>query len=146
MLTIVVDTETSGLPARGEVVTSPSYPRLVELAAILAEGEREVASFSFVVRPDGWTIPPEAAAVHGITTERAIAVGVPVTVAVAAYLNLRAVADEVAGHNVEFDLAMVAAALHRLGRTPSHPGPSRTVCTVELGRPGSEERRVGKVG
>ena len=137
MLTLVFDCETTGVPARGEVVTSPSYPHLVELAAVLvdAETEREVASFSFVVKPMGWVIPEEAAKVHGISHEMAMAMGVPITIAVAAYTNLRAVADEVAGHNVEFDLGIVAAALHRIGRTPSSMGPTKITCTADLGTP-----------
>jgi len=136
-LCLVFDTETTGVPARGEIVTSPAYPHIVELAALLVDDElgREVASFSLVVRPDGWEISDEAAAVHGITHARALRVGVPLMVALGAYLNLRAVADEVAGHNVAFDLGIVSAAIHRLGRNPSRPGPDRVVCTAELGTP-----------
>ena len=136
-MSLIIDSETSGIPARGEVVTSPAYPHIVELAALLVddEAEREVASFSLVVRPDGWEIGDDIAAVHGITHARALRVGVPLMVALGAYLNLRAVADEVAGHNVAFDLGIVSAAIHRLGRNPSRPGPDRVVCTAELGTP-----------
>ncbi len=132
-----IDTETTGVPSRGEVTTSPSYPHIVELAGLLVDDEddREVASFSLVVRPDGWVIPDEAAAVHGITQARALRVGVPLLVAFGAYLNLRAVAEEIAGHNVAFDLGIVSAAIHRMGRNPSRPGPDRVVCTAELGTP-----------
>jgi DNA polymerase-3 subunit epsilon len=136
-LCLVLDSETTGVPARGEIVTSPAYPHIVELAALLVDDEvdREVASFSLVVRPDGWEISDEVAAVHGISHTRALRVGVPLQVALGAYLNLRAVADEVAGHNVQFDLGIVSAAIHRLGRNPSRPGPDKVVCTAELGTP-----------
>ncbi len=134
-LCLVFDSETDGLPARGEVVTSPSYPHIVELVGLLLDDDREVASFSLVVRPDGWEIPDEAAAVHGITQARALMIGVPLSLVLGAYLNLRAVADEIAGHNVAFDLGIVSAAIHRSGRSPSHPGPSLVVCTAELGTP-----------
>ena len=133
---MIIDSETTGPPARGEVVTSPAYPHLVELAGLLLdEGGAEAASFSFVVRPDGWEIPAEAAAIHGIDPARARARGVPLVVALAAYTNLRALADEVAGHNVAFDIGMIEAALHRSGRVPSHPGPGRIACTADLGTP-----------
>jgi DNA polymerase-3 subunit epsilon len=133
---LIFDSETTGVPTRGEVVTSPSYTHVVELAGLLVdEAGRELSSFDFVVRPDGWAIPDVAAAVHGITQEIALARGVPLALAVAAYVNLRAVADELAGHNVSFDIGIVAAAIHRLGRTPTHPGPSRVVCTADLGAP-----------
>ena len=135
--TLVFDVETTGIPVRGEVVTSPSYPHLVELAAVLvdAETERELASFSFVVKPTGWVIPDEAVQVHGISQGMAMEIGVPLSIAIASYTNLRAVADELAGHNVAFDLGIVAAALHRIGRTPASPGPDRVTCTAELGTP-----------
>ena len=135
-LSLIFDTETTGVPARGELVTSPSYPHLVELAALLVDDAgREVAMFDLIVRPDGWTIPAEAAAVHGIDQGMALRGGVPLVVALAAYTNLRAAADEIVGHNVAFDLDMVEAALHRAGRRPAHPGPSRIICTADLGTP-----------
>lgn len=135
-LVLVIDSETTGIPASGEVVTSPSYPHIVELAGLLIEPDgREVSSFDLIVRPDGWEIPAEAAAVHGITQELALTRGVPLTLAVATYLNLRAVADEIAGHNVAFDLGIIAAAIHRLGRTPTNAGPTIVTCTAELGEP-----------
>ena len=136
-LSLVFDCETTGVPARNEVVTSPSYPHLVELAALLIDDatEREVGSFAFIIRPDGWDITEENAAVHGVTQAGALAQGVPLALVIAAYVNLRAVADELVGHNVSFDLGIVAAAIHRLGRVPSHPGPSRVTCTADLGAP-----------
>lgn len=135
---LVVDTETTGIPARGEIISSPSYPHIVEIAGLLVDptNEKELSSFSFVVRPDGWDIPKEATDAHGITNELAAMVGVPLVIAVASYTNLRATADEVVGHNVAFDLGMIAAALHRLNRTPLSAGkPYATVCTAELGTP-----------
>jgi len=133
VITLIFDTETDGLPARNEVVTSPSYPHLVEIAGLLIADDREVSSFDFIVRPETWTIPEGM--VHGITQELALARGVPLALAIAAYVNLRALADEIAGHNVSFDLGIVAAAIHRLGRVPTHPGPGVVTCTADLGAP-----------
>lgn len=133
MLTLCIDAETTGVPARGEITSSPSYPHIVELAGLLLDDGREVSSFDLVVKPDDWVIPDEAAAVHGIDQATALRRGVPLALAVAAYTNLRAVADEIAGHNVVFDLGIVGAAIYRLGRNPSHPGPTVVVCTADLG-------------
>ena len=132
-LTIIIDTETTGIPARNEIVTSPSYPHLVEIAGLLLADGKECSSFNFIVKPEGWVIPEEVAKVHGIFQELALARGVPLALAIAAYVNLRALADEIVGHNVAFDLGIVAAAIHRLGRVPSHPGPSKVSCTSDLG-------------
>lgn len=134
MITLVYDTETTGIPARGEVITSPSYPRLVQLAGILLEDDRERASFEVVVYPEE-LIPEEAAAVHGITTEVAQRVGVPLRLAVALYTNLGRRADELVGHNVSFDAGILAAALHRCGAVGVDLGAPRLVCTADLGTP-----------
>lgn len=134
-LSLIFDTETTCLPARGEVPTSPSYPHLVQLAGILLEDAREVASFEVIVTPDSYAIPAEAAEVHGITTEIALRVGVPLRLAVALYTNLRRRADELIAHNIEFDIGILAAALHRSGAAGMDLGAPRIVCTAELGTP-----------
>jgi DNA polymerase-3 subunit epsilon len=129
--TLVIDTETSGIPARGELVTSPSYPHLVQLAGLLIEDGVERASFDLTVYPESWEIPAEAAAVHGVDQDLARSVGVPLRLAVAAFTNFARRADEVAGHNLEFDLGVLRAAMHRVGAPPLPLPPA--VCTADLG-------------
>lgn len=134
MISFVYDTETSGIPARGEVVTSPSYPSIVQFAGVLYEDERERASFEVIVTPED-EIPDAAAAVHGITTELARRVGVPLRLAVALYTNLGRRADELVGHNISFDEGILAAALHRVRAIGIDLGSPRLVCTADLGAP-----------
>lgn len=134
-LSLIFDCETTGIPARGEVDTSPSYPHLVQLAGLLVEDGREVATFEVVVAPDGYTIPDEVAAVHGVTTEIARRVGVPLRLAVALYTNLRRRAEELVAHNIEFDLGILRAAMHRTRAGGVDIGSPRIVCTAELGTP-----------
>src|SRR5438445_11546778 len=69
----VFDSETSGLPRFGDPSDHPGQPHIVELAAILATREGEVDRFYRKVAIDGWTISPDAAKAHGITTEMALA-------------------------------------------------------------------------
>lgn len=59
---IFYDTETTGLPLWREPSEHPDQPHIVE-----------IASMNALIRPDGWTISPEAAAIHGISQERALA-------------------------------------------------------------------------
>ena len=84
------DTETTGLPLFREPSEHPGQPHLVQLAAALVDLDtREtVASLDVVVRPDGWTIPDDVAAVHGITTDYAAAVGVPESLALSLFLEM----------------------------------------------------------
>ena len=128
------DTETTGLTNSREPPEHPSQPHLVQLAAILYDdaGERELATLALIVRPDGWEIPAQAAAVHGITTELATAAGVPLVVALAAFNHLARAATTHVAHNAEFDMVVMGAAFHRVGR-PQHPLNPR--CTKNLATP-----------
>ena len=73
------DTETTGLPDFKAPSESAHQPHIVQLAALLVDMDtREtIQSMDVICRPDGWTIPDEVAAVHGITTEHAAEVGIP---------------------------------------------------------------------
>ena len=84
------DTETTGVIPRG-LEHSPlnyaqRYPRIVQLSWQVCDGPT-VKEGDFIIRPDGFTIPDEAAAVHGITTERAIAEGVEYKTAFLQFFN-----------------------------------------------------------
>lgn len=110
------DTETTGLPLFNEPSEHPDQPHIVQLAAALVDLDtREtVASLDVVVRPDGWTIPDEVAAVHGITTAHATAVGVPESVALSLFLELWGRRTRIA-HNEQFDARIIRIAQHRAG-------------------------------
>lgn len=127
---IVYDTETTGLARDRLPPNDPSQPHLVQLAASLIDDDgTERAGISLVVRPEGWTIPAEASAVHGITQELAAKIGVPLRVAVSCFTNLRALADEAVAHNEKFDWTVLEAAVARLGVSPGKDWPKR-VCTA----------------
>lgn len=110
------DTETSGLPKFALPSEHPDQPHIVQLAAALVDlDSREiVASLDVIVRPEGWTIPDEVAAVHGITTERAAAVGVPESLALSMFLELWRGRTRIA-HNEQFDARIVRIAQYRAG-------------------------------
>lgn len=114
------DTETTGLPLFNQPSDHPDQPHIVQLAAALVDLDtREtVASLDVVVRPDGWTIPDEVAAVHGITTEHAAAVGVPESLALSLFLELWGRRTRIA-HNEQFDARIIRIAQHRAGELES---------------------------
>lgn len=116
---LVFDTETSGLPLFNEPSEDPRQPHIVQLGALLydLDARKRIASIDVIVRPDGWTIPDEVAAIHGITTEHAMDVGVPETTAVEMLLQLW---DAGSGgrrlriaHNESFDARIVRIACKR---------------------------------
>lgn len=133
---LVFDTETTGLPLKGLPNDHPDQPHLVQIGIIQADlAFIEIQSVSLIVRPDAWTIPENVVKVHGITTDLALAHGVPIAVALAIYTNLRATAQAIVAHNAEFDLHVMAIALARSGRIPAHPGPAVIRCTADLATP-----------
>lgn len=109
------DTETTGLPDFKAPSEAPHQPHIVQLAALLVDPEsrKTIASMDVIVQPDGWTIPDDVAAVHGITTEYAEAVGIPEKLAVDLFMELWYRRPRVA-HNEQFDARIVRIAIKRL--------------------------------
>jgi DNA polymerase-3 subunit epsilon len=104
---VVVDTETTGMsPAEGHV--------LVEVAAVTLEHGAIAETWSSLVRP-GRPIPPDAAAVHGITD--AMVAGAPAPAVVAAEFRRRCGDHTLGFHNGSFDLPFVVE-LVRAGNQP----------------------------
>lgn len=115
------DTETTGLPLFSEPSEDPRQPHIVQLAAKLVDSDtrKTIASIDLIARPDGWTIPDDVADIHGITTQHALAVGVPERLIVEALLHLYECKGGQpvtrCGHNESFDARMVRIAMMRFG-------------------------------
>ena len=113
------DTETTGIPRnyRAAVSDLQNWPRLVQIAWLLVDDEaREVASAEYIVLPAGFTIPVDAARIHGITTEIAAEKGVGIgTILDAVMPDIRR-ADLLVAHNMAFDEKILGAELLRAGR------------------------------
>jgi DNA polymerase-3 subunit epsilon len=129
------DTETTGLPLFSEPSEDPRQPHIVQIGACLVDLDTR-ATLDVIVRPEGWTIPDEVAAIHGITTEHALAVGVPESLAVEMLLELTGGRLRIA-HNETFDARIVRIACKRF----FEPGQADawaeglTQCTARLSTP-----------
>lgn len=138
---IFFDTETTGLPLFSEPSEHPGQPHIVQLAAVLADldTQADIASMNVIIRPDGWTIPDEVAAIHGITTEHAMDVGIPEPMAVEMFLSLWVGRLRIA-HNESFDARIIRIAQHRFPE--QFPEPQRDYwksgkaeCTARMATP-----------
>lgn len=111
---LVFDTETTGLPDFKAPSEAPHQPHIVQLAALLVDPDSRatIASMDVIVRPDGWTIPDNVAAVHGISTERAAALGVSESIALGLFLDLWGRAAQRVAHNESFDARIIRIAQH----------------------------------
>lgn len=138
------DTETTGLLNDRLPLDHPAQPQIVQLACLLADdaGE-EMGHASFLVQPIRGPIPAGAAAVHGITTEKASANGLYPTAALYLWDRLAQMADVIVAHNMRFDWTMMQSAwahnnpAHRTavsGFEERHGSRAR-FCTMEAAAP-----------
>ncbi len=110
------DTETTGLPRdwKAPVSDLDNWPRLVELAWRLYDNSgNSVESRTAIVRPEGFVIPADAAAVHGITTARALVEGVGLEPLLVDFARAVDRSRALVAHNVAFDEKIVGAELLR---------------------------------
>ncbi|MHB9003942.1 MAG: 3'-5' exonuclease [Coriobacteriia bacterium] len=132
---LVVDCETNGLPRnwRAPISNVNNWPRAVQLAWFLYDAQhQELASASRIIKPNGFRISPDAARIHGITTQRANADGFPVE-NVMYELSLAAQkAHHFIAHNASFDGSVIAAEFLRLNWKPPFV-PGSMICTMECG-------------
>ena len=129
---LIVDCETNGLPNnwKAPVTDLANWPRVVQLAwAFYDESHQPLASAARIVRPDGFTIPPSATRVHGISTERAMAEGYPITEVLTELSWASTNARVVVAHNAAFDGSIIAAEYLRLGLEPPFV-PDSMICTM----------------
>ncbi len=109
---LIFDTETTGLPQNksAPITDLDNWPRLVQLAWQLhASDGKLIASGNYIVRPMGFTIPYNAQKIHGISTEKALDVGQPLTTVLEAFSDHVKKAQTLVGHNIEFDNKIIGA-------------------------------------
>ncbi|MHB0976467.1 MAG: 3'-5' exonuclease [Candidatus Aquicultorales bacterium] len=127
------DTETTGLPRNWTAPPTDvdNWPRLVQIAWILCDEDGgELESEDFIVRPDGFSIPADVTKIHGITTERGLNEGVPVSTALEAFATAAEKSKMLVAHNISFDKNVIQAELHRAGTADLFSGlPS--ICTKD---------------
>ena len=126
------DTETVGLPKEYDAPAedTANWPRMVQLSWILTDNQGNYLSKgNYIIRPDGFVVPAEAANIHGITTERALAEGVPLDSAMMLFMRDLDSAEYIVGHNVSFDIHVVGAEMIRLGMEDVL-SPMKAYCTM----------------
>ncbi len=132
-LKLFIDTETTGLPKRRNAPYSDvgNWPRLVQIAWVLVDpAGREVSAVEYVIHPVGFSIPNEAAQIHGITTEIARAEGIPITRALTEFGEAVLIAETIIAHNVEYDRPVLEAE-HIRHNLQCEIGSRRLLCTMK---------------
>lgn len=111
----VFDTETQGLPDFKSPSEAEHQPHLVQLASVVVDTDTwtVTAGMNVIIKPEGWVISDEVAAIHGITQARALAEGVSEELALRMFLALNATASYRVAHNVAFDDRIIRIAMCR---------------------------------
>jgi DNA polymerase III epsilon subunit-like protein len=121
---LFLDTETTGVTPRDRIVSI--------CWSVYDADAGELGTEHHVIYPDGFTIPPEAARIHGITTRVAREKGIPIQRA------LRLLREQIdqhkpslyVGHNVAFDRPIVINEYARLSEQENLSS-MRTYCTMK---------------
>jgi DNA polymerase III epsilon subunit-like protein len=112
------DTETTGLPKswKAPVSVTENWPYVVQIAWALFEDSGEQLAFrDHIIRPEGFVIPENATAIHGISTERALNEGKPIAEVLKEFSAVVRGATQLIAHNLDFDEKMVRVELLRQG-------------------------------
>jgi len=127
------DTDTTGIPKNYKAPVSDinNWPRLVQIAWLVTDNSgNEIKSAEYIIKPDGFSIPEDAARIHGITNELASQSGVdlkPVLEEITVDIS-KAVA--LIAHNMQFDEKILGAEFLRMGH-PNHMDGKPKKCTMQ---------------
>jgi len=129
---IVIDCETTGLPRNWKAPISDidNWPRVVQIAWSRYDKDlQNLDSEAFLIRPEGFTIPPGAQRVHRISTERALIEGKHLETALSEFADAVGKSEFVVAHNLRFDESVISAEYLRLKRIPPF-GDKKRICTM----------------
>ena len=127
------DTETTGIPRnyKAAVTDLGNWPRVVQLAFMQTDENGTIfAAEEFIIKPQGFVIPADAARIHGITTEQALAQGVPMGEALAEFLGCLEKSTALVAHNMAYDENVLGAEFLRAKMGNPLPKVKR-VCTMQ---------------
>lgn len=102
------DTETTGIPytyKKSPLEDKYNWPHIVSICWVLYDPITQKTSpfYYYVLQPNGFTIPPEASAIHGISQSYAFTHGQPAATILQAFCKHAAQADKIIAHNLHFD-------------------------------------------
>lgn len=138
---LVIDLETQGLFNFKLPADHPEQPRIVQIGGVyldidgLEPGASPVRRImNRLIKPDGWTIPAEATAIHGITTEMCEEKGVPIAAALDELMEMWATCAVFSSYGMQFDSKGIRGELRRAGR-PDCFGIRPEVCLMQTATP-----------
>jgi DNA polymerase-3 subunit epsilon len=122
----VLDCETTGLFRWDQPADAEGQPRLAHLAMIFVDANlQEESVVDLLVKPEGWAMPPEVAAINHLPNEILLEKGLPVAHVLQTYTDAVDRGQIVVAFNSQYDLKVMRGELRRTGmddrfeRTPN---------------------------
>lgn len=111
---LIFDTETTGLPkdsSKHAFKEPNNWPHLVSISWVIMNEkfDKILSTQSFMIRPNGWTIPAESTIIHGITHQEATDYGYDLAEVMNKFLNEEC--DAYVAHNIHFDKNVIYNAI-----------------------------------
>jgi DNA polymerase-3 subunit epsilon len=110
----VLTAATSGLFDPKAADSANHQPRLLRVAGAIFDGDKEVATVSSVIKPDGFRVDQSTVQFHGVTQEMAIELGLPIKTVLSMVYHMARACDSVVMWN-DFYMRAVKAELERMG-------------------------------
>ena len=127
------DTETTGLPRNYQAPLDDflNWPRIVQIAwSIYDAYGNHWESQNYIIKPNGFVIPPEVAKIHRISQERALKEGTDLRPALEHFLRDAESASYLVAHNIDFDEKIIGSELLR-EKLPNPFAAAAKICTMK---------------
>ena len=133
MKLLIFDTETTGLPKTREpaIKGADNWPHLVSIAWIIMEDDKILKTEYHIVKPQ-WIIPEDSVHIHGITHEKAMNEGKPLSDIILKFIEEPH--DMMVAHNMSFDFNVLVNAIVWDLKLGSYPDFKPQFCTMEASR------------
>lgn len=112
---LIFDTESSGLFDFKKPADAPGQPRMAAFAGILIDDDLvDIESHIALIKPAGWVMQDEATAINGLTTERLMDEGMPISQTLEWYGDHVKAGAVVSAYNSQHDCKIMRAEFRRL--------------------------------
>ena len=132
---LVFDVETTGLPKNWKAPISKlsNWPRIVQIGWYSYDKQENLLeSKSYIIKPNGFSIPEASKKIHGISTNFAEKNGYEIELVLSRFTELVKKTNYLIAHNLDFDEKVVRSELLRADISDHFDGKIR-MCTKEIG-------------
>lgn len=111
---LIFDTETTGIALFNQPPSDHRQPRMCQLGMIVLDNDNNIVhEVGVVIKPEGYEIPDNVAAIHGITQDYAMKYGIPISAALGLFMAFALQCKVMIGHNIKFDKIILESEFYR---------------------------------